>query len=258
MLPLYQVDAFTGERFKGNPAAVCPLEEWLDDETLQNIASEINLSETAFIVNNKDSYHLRWFTPASEVRLCGHATLATAHVLFKHLNYNGEEIRFTTQNAGELIVSQTADGYQMNFPADNFQAVEIANIENIIGQKVLASFQGLDDYMVVLEDENAVRQSEPDINGIKSLPVRALIITARGDTLDFVSRVFVPSCDIDEDPVTGSAHTLMTPYWAEILGKTSLKARQISRRSGDVDCQLKGDRVLLSGKAVTVIQGKLL
>ncbi|NNE26407.1 MAG: PhzF family phenazine biosynthesis protein [Saprospiraceae bacterium] len=259
MLPIYQVDAFTGQRFKGNPAAVCPLDGWLDDKKLQDIASEINLSETAFIVkNDDDSYHLRWFTPAREVRLCGHATLATAHVLFQHLNYGGDNLRFTTEKAGELLVAKKDAEYQMNFPVDNYLEADVPDIENIIGQQVKAVYQGTDDYMVVLDNEDAVRQAQPDIQTIKGLPVRALIITAKGDTVDFVSRVFVPSCGIDEDPVTGSAHTLMTPYWAKVFDKNKLSARQISKRSGDLKCELLGDRVLISGQAITVIEGRLL
>ena len=244
MLSLYQVDAFAKEKFKGNPAAVCPLDNWLDDKALQDIASEINLSETAFIVNNgDDSYHLRWFTPAMEVRLCGHATLASAHVLFKHLNFQGDKLKFTTQRAGDLTVSQKGDGYQMDFPSDNYEPINLEGIESIVGQKVVDSYKGTDDYMIILENEEAVRNAQPNIQAIKELPIRALIITARGNDVDFVSRVFVPSCDIDEDPVTGSAHTLMTPYWSNVLEKEVLTARQVSKRSGDLVCELKGDRV---------------
>lgn len=257
MNPIFQVDAFTKEKFRGNPAAVCPLNEWPDDKVLQNIASEINLSETAFIVKNEDSYHLRWFTPAREVRLCGHATLASAHVIFKHLNFQENTIKFTTQKAGDLFVSKEDDHYIMDFPADNYEVYNSDYLEYIVDCPIMESYKGADDILIITDSESSVQNCQPDLATIRELPCRAVIISSKGNEKDFVSRVFAPSCGIDEDPVTGSAHTLMTPYWSDKLNKNELHAEQISTRRGELKCEIKGDRVKLTGDAVTVIKGEL-
>lgn len=259
MIPVFQVDAFASEKFKGNPAAVCPLNEWMSDDLLQKIASEINLSETAFFVKNANGFHLRWFTPTDEVRLCGHATLATAHVLFSHLNYELEEILFSTQKAGELKVSKNNQGYTLNFPADIPFRIDEDLCSDFIDQAVVEQHKGLDDYLLILESEEAVRKCQANFHIMKSKAGhRAVIISAQGDNKDFVSRVFAPCVGIDEDPVTGSAHTVLTPYWSRKLSKTKLNAEQVSKRTGQLQCEIKGDRVLISGQAVTSIKGEIL
>ena len=259
MLTIYQIDAFTNRKFGGNPAAVCPLEEWLSDDELQAIANELNLSETAFIVpSDTADFHLRWFTPAAEVRLCGHATLATAHVLFSELGFEKETVRFSTEKAGVLEVSRSDASYTMNFPADSYSEFQPSNLDQLIDQRILSSFTGTDDLMLVLENEEAVRSCRAEFGQMKALDQRAVIITAPGDHKDFVSRVFAPNVGIDEDPVTGSAHTLLTVYWSDRLQKAAMEASQISARRGELKCELKNDRVLITGNAVTVLKGELL
>ena len=257
MIPVYQVDAFCTEPFKGNPAAVVLLEAWMEDEILQNIAAEFNLSETAFVVKNEREFELRWFTPIIEVRLCGHATLAGAHVIFEHTDFTMPQIIFSTKWVGELIVRKEGDAYLMDFPAD--QALDYHNpeLEGIIGTKIQEYYKGKDDIMLVLPSESDVQKCCPNLNALKKLDTRALIVTAVGNDVDFVSRVFAPACGIDEDPVTGSAHTLMTPYWSNRFAKDELKARQISKRSGDLICRIQNDRVLLTGSAVTLLSGTM-
>ncbi len=258
-LPIYQIDAFTSEVFKGNPAAVVPLETWLPDALLQNIALENNLSETAFIVPVENGFHLRWFTPADEVALCGHATLATAYYLFEIAGYDQNPVRFETLS-GDLFVHKTKNGFRLDFPVWTFE-----EIEN--DPRVTRALQGLPyklfkgtDWMAVLEDERAVKNLSPDMDAIRSIhELRGLIVTARGAgaETDFVSRYFAPELDVPEDPVTGSAHCMLTPYWAEQLGKRILNARQISRRGGEILCELKDDRVLMSGQAALYMQGTI-
>ncbi len=249
MIPVYQVDAFANKRFSGNPAAVCPLAGWLSDEELQNIASEINLSETAFIVRNENGYHLRWFTPLTEVRLCGHATLASAHVVFNHLNYNEDQIVFSTEQVGNLTVSKSGDNYIMDFPADKCNYFDKDELIKTVDCPILEAYKGSDDILIITDNELSVSDCQPNLSVIKQLSCRALIVSSEGKDQDFVSRVFAPSCGIDEDPVTGSAHTLMTPYWSNKLSKNKLYAAQISKRRGELVCELKGDRVLLTGSA---------
>ena len=257
-IPIYQADAFTSELFRGNPAAVCPLDKWLPDATLQAIAAENNLSETAFFVPKGKDFHLRWFTPAIEVDLCGHATLATAHVLFQHLGYRDPSINFHTRS-GLLSVSCQEGHYIMDFPTDM--------LEPALAPKVLAEalqvtphevFAGREDFLVVLGSETEVEALSPDFRLLRQVKGRGVIVTAPGDSVDFVSRCFFPNAGIDEDPVTGSAHTTLTPYWAERLGKQELLARQISRRGGEVKCTMLGERVALAGKAVTYMVGEIL
>ncbi len=257
LLDLYQVDAFAEDLFSGNPAAVCPLANWLPDEIMQKIAAENNLAETAFFVPEGDHFHLRWFTPAVEVDLCGHATLATAHVLFEHLDFGETEIRFQTRS-GMLSVKKDRDKLVMNFPTDQIARAEapeaLVQALSIAPQEV---WQGREDFLVVLDDEAQLTQLQPDFRMLLQLGGRGVIVTAPGKQYDFVSRCFFPIAGIDEDPVTGSAHTTLTPYWAKRLGKNRLEARQISARGGNVSCELLGDRVILSGSAVTYLRGKI-
>lgn len=255
-LKQYQVDAFATELFEGNPAAVVPLENWLDDALMQAIAEENNLSETAFFVPTDKGFHLRWFTPASEVKLCGHATLATAHVVFEHLDYAEQSITFATLS-GDLIVRRDVGLLSMDFPATPptpcampdvlLQALGVEPVE------VLAE----DDYLVRLESEQDVLAVSPDMSLLKQLNRRGVIVTAPSQQYDFVSRFFAPKYGIDEDPVTGSAHCILAPYWAAQLGKTKLSARQISKRGGNVGCEFKSERVSLSGQAVTFMQAEI-
>lgn len=252
-IPIYQVDAFAEARFAGNPAAVCPLETWLQDETMQRIAMENNLSETAFFVRNaEEGYDLRWFTPAKEVDLCGHATLATAYVVSTYLDSGAERIVFHTRG-GRLVVTRDGKRLTMDFPAKPPRAVE-RDVTAALGfapQAVLATNK----LMAVLESETQVLAAAPDLRAVAAWPEDGLIVTAPGATCDFVSRYFAPAAGIPEDPVTGSAHCVLTPYWAERLGKTELTARQVSSRGGALDCVLRGDRVLISGQVVPYLEG---
>jgi PhzF family phenazine biosynthesis protein len=254
--PIYQVDAFTNELFKGNPAAVCPLKEWLTDDVMQQLAAENNLSETAFIVPEGDKYRIRWFTPGTEVKLCGHATVATAHVLFNELGYDKEVIVFNSLS-GELRVKKTGEGkIQLDFPANPPEETEIpvGMFEGlgVEGKVFKTSF----DYMVVLNSQQEVEALNPDFKTLSQVKARGVIVSAKGDEVDFVSRCFYPQSGVDEDPVTGSAHTIMIPYWAEQLGKTKMVARQLSKRGGELFCELKGDRALMEGFAVTYMKGE--
>ncbi|MDP2110237.1 MAG: PhzF family phenazine biosynthesis protein [Thiobacillus sp.] len=252
----YQVDAFATRAFEGNPAAVCPLESWLDDGLLQAIAEENNLSETAFFVPSEIGFDLRWFTPLKEVDLCGHATLATAHVLFDILGYAGPSITFETRS-GELIVERKGEWLEMNFPACPPTPCEPSEIlSKGLGQQPLEVLAA-GDYLAVFDSEATVRAITPDMALLGKLDLRGVIITAPGTGVDFVSRFFAPKFGIPEDPVTGSAHCTLAPYWAGRLGKRLLSARQVSKRGGSLTCELKGDRVLLSGSAVTVMEAEI-
>lgn len=262
---LFQVDAFTAQAFKGNPAAVVPLADWLDKTTLQDIAAENNLSETAYFTRSDQDdadFHLRWFTPLAEVDLCGHATLATAHVLFQELDWYQETIRFSTEQAGILTVSKGEKGrLQLDFPAR--PGTEIAITEDFI--KALGATPDklylARDHMAVFKTEQQVAAVAPHMERLARINETGVIVTAPADRddLDFVSRFFAPAHGIDEDPVTGSAHSTLTPYWAEILDKTTLTARQISSRGGDIHCEYdrEKDRVYLSGHAVTYLKGAI-
>lgn len=249
----YQVDAFAARVFEGNPAAVCPLESWLDDALLQAIAAENNLSETAFFVATEHGFQLRWFTPVREVDLCGHATLASAHVLFEILGHTEDVVSFSTRS-GELSVRRTEGLLAMDFPAIPPRpcAAPAALIEGL-GRRPLEVLAA-DDYIAVLDSEAAVRALSPDLSRLAELDLRGVIVTARGDEVDFVSRFFGPKYGIPEDPVTGSAHCELAPYWAAQFERRSLRARQVSRRGGNVHCELHGDRVILSGTAVTFME----
>lgn len=257
-LPIYQVDAFTNQLFGGNPAAVCPLEQWLPDDVMQRLGAENNLAETTFIVKEGDHYHIRWFTPTVEVKLCGHATLASAHIFYTELGYKSDEIAFNSLS-GLLKVSRKAEGvYTLDFPADKLHAV--TDVPDLIfeglGIGAVPVFKSSFDYFLVLHSQQEVEALKPDFKILSALEARGVIVTAKGDEVDFVSRCFFPPSGIDEDPVTGSAHTSMVPYWAKQLNKNSLKAIQVSARRGYLDCELKGDRVLMSGNAVTYMKGE--
>jgi len=263
-LPLYQADAFTDQLYHGNPAAIVPLESWLPVETMQAIAAENNLAETAFFVKNGDTYELRWFTPTVEVVLCGHATVASAKILYDYLGYTDDEIRFDTLS-GRLTVQRNGDLLTLNFPADPPTRVSPAfhdELTTALGVAPLEVYAGKTDLMVVLENEAAVAALQPDFRELAKLKVRGVMVTAPGETasaaaVDFVSRFFGPASGIDEDPVTGSAHTTLTPFWARKLGKLNLTARQISPRGGKLWLELLGDRVLISGHAVVYLKGEI-
>lgn len=257
-LSIYQADAFTSKLFGGNPAAVCPLSEWLPDATMQSLAAENNLAETAFIVQEEKNLRIRWFTPATEVKLCGHATLATAHIFFTELGYDKDEIIFDSLS-GLLKVTREEDGrLTLDFPAN--PPVETNDIPAGLfeGLKTESApvFNAAWDYMVVLPSQKDIENLAPDFSVLAQIKARGVITTANGDDADFVSRCFYPQSGINEDPVTGSAHTVTGPYWGSILGKTKMKAIQLSSRKGHLDIELKGDRVLMSGYAVTYLRGK--
>lgn len=259
-IPIYQADAFTNQLYGGNPAAVCPLTEWLPDETMQKIAAENNLAETAFFVKTPEGYHLRWFTPELEIDLCGHATLATAHILFTELVHNEPAIHFTTEKAGTLIVTRSGDRYTLDFPSRPPYPAELP--EGLIGalglgdklpKQVLLSR----DYFLVYEDEQDILDIVPDHSALAKVDAIGIIVTAPGKTVDFVSRFFAPAAGVAEDPVTGSAHCNLIPYWADLLGKNELHAYQLSARKGELWCEHKGDRALMSGNAVTYLKGEI-
>jgi len=251
---IYQIDAFASKVFEGNPAMVCPLESWLSDETMQQIAQENNLSETAFFVRDGEVYHLRWFTPEAEVDMCGHATLASAYVLFECMGYNKETIRFLTKS-GELAVCKEGSSYVMDFPIQKIEPCDISKqIEKAFGIKPIATFASMD-YIVVFENEDDVRNAKPNLSLLKELDLRGVCITAKSKKYDFVTRFFAPKIGIEEDPVTGSAFTQLVSYWANELNKESFYAKQVSSRGGEVYCKVKDNRVAISGKAVNYLDG---
>jgi len=255
-LSIYQIDAFSSCVFEGNPAAVCPLDEWLPDETMQSIAEENNLSETAFFVPKDDGFHIRWFTPASEVDLCGHATLGSAYVLFNILGYKNQAIQFDSKS-GILVVTKQDDWLTLDFPKQPpvycetpKEIVEAFNKEPI---ECMMS----EDIIAVFENEIDIESANPNFEQLKKLDSRGVIITAKSMRYDFVARFFAPKYGIPEDPVTGSAYTQLAPYWASKLGKQKFKAKQLSSRGGELYCEILGDRVLISGKATKYMEGKI-
>jgi PhzF family phenazine biosynthesis protein len=256
-IPLYQVDAFTRRVFAGNPAAVCPLEHWLDDSTLQAIALENNLSETAFFVPEADGgFHLRWFTPAVEVDLCGHATLASAYVLMNHLDGGRTEVRFRSRS-GELRVTRDGDLYALDFPSRPAHRVEPPHeLIEALGVEPESVWKARD-YMAVFKDEQRVRAMVPDMALLAALDAFAVIVTARGNEVDFVSRFFAPGRGVAEDPVTGSAHCTLIPYWSGVLGKRSMVAHQVSARGGELFCEDLGERVRIAGGAALFATGTI-
>ena len=256
-MKLYQVDAFNNELFRGNPAAVIPLDSWIPDELMQHIAEENNLSETVFFVPQGKGYEIRWFTPTSEIDLCGHATLAAAHILYTELNYSNNELLFHSKS-GDLQVTKNGSWYTLNFPSEGIQEVAVPeSLESALGSKVLACYKGKWKLVVLLENEQTVSQLKPDFGMISKLEAPGIIVTAPGEQVDFVSRFFAPRLGINEDPVTGSAHTLLIPYWAKKLNKQELKAFQISKRKGILNCKYLEDRVEMSGQGVTYLTGNI-
>ena len=255
-IPIYQVDAFTNKSFGGNPAAVCPLTDWLPDETLQHIAGENNLSETAFLVPRSGGYTIRWFTPTVEVDLCGHATLASAWVVFNRLGFTGDVIHFQSPRSGALPVRREGQFLTLDFPSDVVQEVKDRSLLNgCFDREPLRVFRGRTDFMLEYAAEADVRNIRPDFRRIAQLNARGVIVTAPGDRVDFVSRFFGPACGVDEDPVTGSAHTTLAPFWADRFGRTALTAQQVSARVGDLRCRISGDRTEISGEAVLFMEG---
>lgn len=257
-IPYYEVLAFTKQHFAGNPAGVCFLEdEWLPDPLMQSIAAENNLAETAFLIDRGDYLDVRWLSPTVEIELCGHATLASAHVLFNHLNRKGSAIRFQSRNCGELRVDQKDGRLVLDFPSEPASKCEAPKeLSEGLHVQPREIFHGRD-YLAVFEKEEDVAAIEPDLNLLGQLGMRGVIVTAPGKNCDFVSRFFAPAAGIPEDPVTGSAHCALIPYWSKRVGKGELFARQISKRGGELFCEDRGERVGIGGNAVTYVEGKI-
>jgi len=256
---IYQVDAFTLEVFQGNPAAVCILDQWPEEALMQKVANENNLSETAFAVPVGECYEIRWFTPEMEVELCGHATLATAHVLFMHLEHPGDQICFDSIHSGRLNVKRSGELLTLDFPSDRMEEMVVPElIVTALLTPPLKAFRGKTDFMFVFASESEIASMEPDFGLLAQVGGRGVIVTAPGNDVDFVSRFFAPQTGINEDPVTGSAHTSLTPYWSRVLGKKQLTARQLSSRGGELVCEDKGERIEISGHAVTYMIGEVI
>jgi len=255
-LSLYQIDAFTSQLFGGNPAAVVLLKEWLPDETLQKIAAENNLSETAFVIVREGTSLLRWFTPTVEVDLCGHATLAAGHVLFHSVYSSANKVSFSTQS-GVLHVERNDGRLSLDFPARPGKPVPVSDeLTAALGARPRECFLARD-LLAIFEDEAPVQNLKPDLVRVAAIEVFAIIVSAPGKTVDFVSRFFAPRGGVPEDPVTGSAHCTLAPYWAGRLGKSSLTARQLSARGGELYCEVRGDRVLISGHTIEYLRGEI-
>lgn len=258
-LKIYQVDAFADRVFSGNPAAVCVLEEWLPEATMQAIAMENNLAETAFTVMESEGYHIRWFTPEVEVALCGHATLATAYVLFNYYSFPGTVITFSSEQSGLLSVEKKEDGQlTLDFPADTpEEKAAVAKLSEALGIAPQKTLKGRTDYLLVYADEDQIRAIDPNLFLLNQVDARGVIVSAPGKEVDFVSRFFAPQCGVSEDPVTGSAHTTLTPYWSQVLNKKILSARQLSKRGGNLHCELRGSRVRISGRVMPYLEGQI-
>ena len=260
-LAIYQIDAFAEQAFTGNPAAIVPLEDWIEDQKMQSIAEENNLSETAFIVATDSGYHIRWFTPSCEVDLCGHATLAAAHVVIQFFQETRNPICFDSKS-GELFVSHKTDVDQktiltLDFPASEYGEVETPQeLIQGLGKTPIKTFASAD-YLTIFSSEEEVLQLTPNFTQLQKLDRRGVIASAPGKDVDFVSRFFAPNAGINEDPVTGSAHCLLTPYWANRLDRTHLTAKQLSARGGYLLCTQQGERVLISGRATLYLQGEI-
>jgi len=256
-IPIYQIDAFAGRVFAGNPAAVCPLPEWLPDTTMQAIAAENNLSETAYFCREPEGYRIRWFTPAVEVDLCGHATLASGYLLLTRFLPSAESVDFASRS-GPLSVSRNGELFTLDFPVARAEPAALpAGLLDALGAAPAESLRAGDRVMAVYDSAAQVRALAPDMAVIARLAPGGLLATAPGEEHDFISRYFVPSHGIPEDPVTGSTHTVLTPYWAERLGKATLRAAQLSARGGELECALRGDRVAISGRAVLYMEGTI-
>lgn len=256
---IFQIDAFAEEVFKGNPAAVCIMDTWIPEQTMQQIAMENNLAETAFVVPSGKQFEIRWFTPETEVDLCGHATLASAYVLFHYFDNIPNPIEFYSSRSGKLIVENRSDGYiTMDFPKDVSQEVAaVTEINQAIGADPVKTIKGKTDYLLIFNSQKEIENISPNFHLLDQLDCRGVIISAPGDSVDFVSRFFAPQCGIPEDPVTGSAHTTLTPYWSKKFSKNKLTARQLSQRGGTLICEDLGERIKISGKAVPYLVGEI-
>ncbi|WP_115706978.1 PhzF family phenazine biosynthesis protein [Legionella sainthelensi] len=256
-LPIYQVDAFATNLFEGNPAAVCPLDSWLTDKEMQNIALENNLSETAFFIPEENGFYIRWFTPNEEVALCGHATLASAYVIFEKLGFKGEEIKFRCLS-GDLVVRKNGKGFVMDFPALPYHFIEYSEaLSQLNLNKPRYVLKSKFDLMFVYDTTQEVKQADPNLNAVAQLDYRGLILTAPGINSDIYSRCFYPGCNVAEDPVTGSAHCVIAPYWSERLQKGEIHAVQGGMRQGKVRCEVRGERVFLYGAVQLYLQGTI-
>jgi PhzF family phenazine biosynthesis protein len=257
-IPQYVADAFCDKPFSGNPAAVCILNEWISDSLMQQIAEQNNLAETAFIVKDNDSFHIRWFTPVAEVPLAGHPTLATAHILFSELNYTGDVIIFHSRERGKLTVKRAGDEYILNFPTDTIERTPLPDfLTNAFNIAPVDYYKGLIDYMLIFKSQQEIEEAIPDLAAISKAESRGVIITAPGENVDFVSRYFAPQFGIDEDPVTGSAHTTLIPYWWQRFGRLKMTAAQLSARKGFLSCAYLNERVEIGGKARTFSKGEI-
>jgi len=255
-IAIYQIDAFATRTFEGNPAAVCPLDSWLPDKLMQSIAAENNLSETAFFVPEGEGYSIRWFTPAAEVALCGHATLASAFVLFNILDYKGDRIDFNSKS-GILHVSRSGERLVLDFPSQPPEPCDVS--EEIIEAFGMVPRECLkaEDHLLIFQNADQVQTAIPNIDILRNLDSRGVIISAASKEYDFVARFFAPNLGVAEDPVTGSAYTQLVPYWAKQTGKTVFHARQVSSRGGELFCELVGDRVRIAGRAVKYLEGSI-
>lgn len=256
-LKIFQVDAFTKDIFSGNPAAVVPLDAWLPDDVMQRIAAENNLAETAFFVRNGDIYEIKWFTPTVEIALCGHATLASAFVLFEILGHDDDKIIFHSHKSGELCVERSGELLVLDFPSYSPAKCEQPALGEILGREPLEIAEAGGYLVALFANEADVAEIKPDFRAMNDLDSHAVVVTAKGSNCDFVSRFFGPAVGVDEDPVTGSSHCRLIPYWAEKLGKTKLFARQISKRGGEIYCELIDDRVKMGGNAALYMKGEI-
>ncbi|MCX6182033.1 MAG: PhzF family phenazine biosynthesis protein [Bacteroidetes bacterium] len=256
-LKIYQVDAFADKVFTGNPAAIVPLEQWLPEEQMQKIAAENNLAETAFFVKNEKGFYIRWFTPTDEVPLCGHATLASAYVLFDLLNYKEEKIVFECKS-GILEVTKNEDWLTLNFPVNKVEAAILTyDFKKALGVNPTETYFGATYILLVFASDEEVKNMQPNFPEIAAWDAKAVVVTAKGKEFDFVSRTFGPAIGINEDPVTGSSHTRLIPFWSERLHKTEMLAKQVSSRGGVLKCKMLGDRVEMSGQAVLYLTGEI-
>lgn len=258
-LKLYQIDAFAERAFEGNPAAVCIMDKWLDSALMQKIAQENNLAETAFVVQNNAQFEIRWFTPEIEVALCGHATLASAYAIFNYYGYPENTIRFYSPKSGHLLIEKGENGFiAMDFPTDENAMIRGNDaIEKALGWSPIKTIKGKTDYLLIYNSQAEIEALEPNFHLLDQCNCRGVIVSAPGDDVDFVSRFFAPKCGIPEDPVTGSAHTTMAPYWSKALGKTKMTAQQLSKRGGKLWIEYLGERVKISGKAVPYLIGEI-
>lgn len=256
-LKIFQVDAFTKDLFAGNPAAVVPLDAWLPDDVMQRIAAENNLAETAFFVKSGDIYEIKWFTPTVEIALCGHATLASAYVVFRIVGHDSDKIQFRSHISGDLFVERRDDLFMLDFPSYPSKVYELPGLGEILGREPLEIVEAGGYVIALFANETDVAEIKPDFRAMANLDAHAVVVTAKGASSDFVSRFFGPAVGVDEDPVTGSSHCRLIPYWAEKLGRTKLFARQISKRGGEIYCELFGDRVKMGGNAVLYMKGEI-